>query len=436
MNIMNRINHVMSMFNILFERDGHYYIHNTLRGGLHEINAAAFNLCSLAQKDAQLVANIPADLEVKLLSAGYLVPKDTDEDAIRLLRYARLQKSFQNDRLSLVIAPTLYCNFACPYCYENQLPYQKMQENVIEDLLTFIGQRAKRHKFLEICWHGGEPLTATATIKDILSRIEKEIELPIKGHSIVTNGFLINDDFFSCFEEFPLGFIQITIDGNEETHNNNRISKSGEPTYKQIITNVDKLVERMPNANIGIRMNIHKSNVQGFIPLYTTLSQRWIGSRVNIYPAFVQDHQSCRVPCFNSIEKTELLHKLHKQLGRKYGDSDMQIKTGGCTAIYESSYVIDPRGNLFKCWVDVGNPAMRIGDLKNGVYNYSLVEKYMLSSDKFSDSKCLKCSVLPICSGGCNKYRLDTSYSQTDICPLAPDAIPQFFDVHQLNESK
>jgi len=420
--------YVMSRFNLLFEEKGRFYICNTLRGGLHEIDAQTFESCIACKKDSRKISKMSPDLIKKLSCAGYIVLQNADNEAINLLRYMKLLNSFQGDRLTLVIAPTLYCNFACPYCYEKNLPNEQMNDSVIEELINFIKQRQDNFKSLEICWHGGEPLVAITTIKKILTRIRKDVKLELKGHSIVTNGYLLNEKAFECFSEFPLGYIQITIDGNERTHNLNRVSKKGDPTFQKIICNIDSLTEIFPNTNVAIRMNVHKENAAEFIPLYQKLSKRWSGRKVNIYPAFVMNNQSCKVPCFSSVEKTMFLYELYQKIGKMYSDIDMKLKTGNCTAIYENSYVIDPRGNIFKCWVDVGVPEMRVGDVKNGIYNYALIEKYMLSSDKFTDEKCLKCCVFPICSGGCNKYRLDPSYTTEDICPISKEIMIRCFN--------
>lgn len=424
---MKEPNYVMSKFDILYEEKGRFYICNTLTGGLHEIDQETYNLCVLAKSNPSCIAKMPDDMVNNLSSAGYLVRQDSDAEAVRLLRYMKLSKSFQTERLSLVIAPTLYCNFACPYCYEKELPNWQMKDDVVDGIIDFIKQREEKFKFLEICWHGGEPLVAINVIEKILGRIKNETKLELKEHSIVTNGSLFSEKVFDCFSNFPLGYVQITIDGNEQTHNLNRISKNGKATFETIVHNIDLLTEKFPKTKIGVRMNVHKNNVHEFVPLYQNLSKRWEGRRVNIYPAFVMDNQSCRVPCFNSIEKTNFLAELYQKIGRKYSDADMKLKTGNCTAIYENSYVIDPVGDIFKCWVDVGKPEEKIGDLKNGIFNYALAEKYMLSSDKFTDGKCLQCSVFPICSGGCNKYRIDPSYKTADICPISADEVVKFF---------
>ena len=129
------------------------------------------------------------------------------------------------------------------------------------------------------------------------------------------------------------------------------------------------------------------------------------------------------------MELSKKEYEIYKKIGKKYSEIDMKIKTGNCTAIYENSFVIDPKGNIFKCWADVGISKKRIGTLNEGITNYTLVEKYLLSSDKFTDKKCLKCKVFPICSGGCNKYRIDEEFNTDDICPLSVETITKFLQV-------
>lgn len=422
---------MMSRFNILYEESSKFFIHNTLNGAIHEIDRATYEMCTNAQINSRNIKFMPDELISNLMKIGYLVEPSNDIDSINQLRYLKLQKSFQTERLTLVIAPTLFCNFACPYCYEKDLPNNTMSDEVIDDLIGFIKERQNSFKYLELCWHGGEPLVAIKTIEKILNRIKTDLTIEINRHSMVTNGYLINDDFFKCVSHTPLNYIQITIDGNEETHNQNRISKSGRQTFHTIISNIDNLIKKCPDTNIGIRMNVHKNNVNEFIPLYKTLSSRWNNAKVSIYPAFVMDNQSCKVPCFNSVEKTKFLYCLYQQIGKKFSAVDMKLKTGDCTAIYQNSFVVDPAGNLYKCWVDVGVESMSIGNLKTGTQNYKIVEKYLLSSDKFTDKKCLNCKVFPICSGGCNKYRMDEHYTTEDICPISADTIIDFLKIEK-----
>lgn len=423
---MDKSLYSMSRFNILFKNKDHYFIYNSLYGGLYEIDEKTYNICSASQIDAEQIRHIPNEMINKLHQKSFIVANDSDVENIELLRYFKLAQSFQKDRLTLIIAPTLYCNFSCPYCYEKDLPYTYMQEKVIGGLIQFIKNQEKNFKYLEICWYGGEPLCAIEVIKEILTRISREISLPIKRHTMVSNGYLINTKFVELFTKYKLDYLQITIDGEEENHNKNRLSKNGQPTFSKIINNVDYVIKAIPKMNIGIRMNVHKDNMEDFVPLYKKLTNLWACNRVHIYPAFVLDNNACKVPCFNSIEKTNYLHKLYKQIGLKLSITNLELKLGKCTAIFEHSYIIDPQGDLYKCWVDVGIKAFSIGSVFDGITNHRIVAKYLLSSDKFSDKKCLKCSIFPICSGGCNKYRIDKNYKTQDICPLSPDIIIKF----------
>lgn len=419
-------NEKWSRFNVLFEKNGLHYLYNTLSGGLCKIDKSLFSTLRDIENNSKDISCLASEAVDYLKTNKYIVDPHFDIDQIRKLRYLKLKKTFQSQRLSLVIAPTLFCNFACPYCYEKNLPNSHMGDATIENLVRFIKDREKPFESLEICWHGGEPLSAIPVIEKILNRIHDSSAIELKSHAMVTNGYLINEHFFECFSHYPLRYVQITIDGNRDVHNSNRISKDGNETFDRIISNVDLLTQRFPSTKVGIRMNVHKSNSQDFLPIYEELSRRWEGRNVKIYPAFVMDNTECKVACFNSFEKTSFLHDIYKRIGMRHSLCDARIKTGSCTAIFENSYVIDPLGNIYKCWVDVGVPEMKIGTLEDGITNFDIAERYLLSSDKFSDEKCLGCRLFPICTGGCNKYRMDKNYNTNDICPISEDMLPKF----------
>lgn len=59
--------------------------------------------------------------------SNYIVEDDVDE--IENLRISNLRGKFSNRVLNLTIAPTLNCNFSCPYCYE-RVYVNKMPEEV------------------------------------------------------------------------------------------------------------------------------------------------------------------------------------------------------------------------------------------------------------------------------------------------------------------
>lgn len=67
-----------------------------------------------------------------------LVEDDKDEFAELLIRN-KIER-FADSNLTLTIAPTMACNFCCPYCYEKGREYITMSETV-QDQLTSAAQR-------------------------------------------------------------------------------------------------------------------------------------------------------------------------------------------------------------------------------------------------------------------------------------------------------
>ncbi|UQZ33185.1 hypothetical protein C2I18_06210 [Paenibacillus sp. PK3_47] len=72
----------------------------------------------------------------------------------------------------------------------------------------------------------------------------------------------------------------------------------------------------------------------------------------------------------------------------------------GCGAVSPSSYVIDPLGDLYKCWNEIGRKDCSVGTVSGGVKYNSVLVNYM-EYDPFKVTKCSDCAVLPACLGGC-----------------------------------
>ena len=78
----------------------------------------------------------------------------------------------------------------------------------------------------------------------------------------------------------------------------------------------------------------------------------------------------------------------------------------GCMVNKLNAYIVGPRGEIYKCWNDVGNTAKIIGNIKEKeLQNKPLLYRYMNDVSPFSDVRCKECMLFPICSGGCSWYR-------------------------------
>jgi uncharacterized protein len=161
------------------------------------------------------------DLKKVLLANKILI--ENEENDIGLYKYFYYRSIFENQQINLNIAPTMDCNFACFYCFEegNKFPSQ-MNANVEDAIVLFLEKNKK--KSISITWFGGEPLIGFNNIMSISKKLkDKNI---IFGASIITNGSLFNDKIISQLEQLNLKRIQISLDGIGETHNKRRFLKN------------------------------------------------------------------------------------------------------------------------------------------------------------------------------------------------------------------
>ena len=74
-----------------------------------------------------------------------------------------------------------------------------------------------------------------------------------------------------------------------------------------------------------------------------------------------------------------------------------------CVADTVNGYAIDPRGDLFKCWNEVGRRELAFGNVwaEGGgmISNEGNFYKYVL--DNPFNSSCKSCGFVPVCMGGC-----------------------------------
>ena len=101
-------------------------------------------------------------------------------------------------------------------------------------ILEFIKNNAKIKRNITISWFGGEPLLKFADIKRMLHKAcQYGDEYGCKITSdITTNGYLLNEQNIREMKQLNVKSIQITIDGDRESHNKRRYL-AGADVYKR-----------------------------------------------------------------------------------------------------------------------------------------------------------------------------------------------------------
>lgn len=422
-----------SRYNFLYEQKNEYFLYNTRSNSFMKLNAELFAILDKMRlaKDVDFSLFNEDEIE-QFIKKKIFVKSYEDDNYVIQKKYLKQLKKFDEKTLGLVIVPTTVCNFACPYCYEQSIAGEIMSEKTINDLISFTKSFNRADK-IELCWHGGEPLMAFDVIKKILDKLNDN-HIEISKHSLVSNGYLLDKDKCLFFKKYKLNSVQITIDGLSETHNRSRVHKSGLPTYETIVKNIDTVFDVMPECLVKIRMNVHNANKEEAHILYDELTRRWKGQNMWIYFVFANEHEGCKASCIKDQNLLSFAKQLYEHGIYNINFYPKAHNLRGCTADYNNSFVIGPKGELYKCWVDVGRTGRIIGNITDKKLNLPLISEYVSGVDMFNDSKCLECLLFPICDGGCGLHRLEYKISGKEYnnCPISISDLPILLDMAYL----
>ncbi len=354
------------------------------------------------------------DEKKALLSNGIIIDSEFDENAF--LKYYNNKVRFNSDYFCLTIAPTLACNFDCPYCFENKRT-GVMSEEIQTAIIDFVKEKiTKGVKTLEITWYGGEPLLCF----DIIKKLCRKIAIIAKSNNIkckmgmISNGYLLNEDIVDFLEKYNISF-QVTIDGMEDNHNKRRYLKSGAGTFKRIIDNLKLFSNK--NINVYVRMNVDNYNRDDYA-LLSELIDSYNNPKMILYPAVterINERKEERENHYMNDSKYDDFIAITRKNGLfKFKSTELPISNDVsalpdnrcyfCAAELDNSCVIDENGNVYKCWDEVGHEDFCFNITTPEKINYQSLLRYMGDST-FNDTKCSNCVYLPLCFGGCKFHR-------------------------------
>lgn len=392
-----------SFYNISVAHKDGLIIYNTV--------SSAVLLLNRTEKEAYVKAVnncspdlLPSQLLEALVKGNMIIPYASNELESLELKYKL--ETFSSPILGLTIAPTLACNFSCPYCYENGKRQNTMNNEVIKQIVKFIDFEMKTKRSLFITWYGGEPLLATDVIDQITQYIQKK---NYNYHAdMVTNGYLLNKTMAQKLKKLNITRVQVSLDGLPETHNSTRFLANGCGTFDTVIKNIS---EACHHLDIVIRVNVNKNNIFEIPKLLDIFDTFNLAHKVRVYLAPIEKvNENCITShCIDSIEFSKMEYDLfYRYSSRGYFDFKIPIAhCASCGAAQLNAYIIDPKGDIYKCWDEIGEKENCIGSIFTG-YNGSQNLTKWLNFNPFVIPKCKACKLLPICVGGCPRLYIQT----------------------------
>jgi uncharacterized protein len=263
---------------------------------------------------------------------------------------------------------------------------------------------------LGVAWYGGEPLLYA---EDLISLSNTFKELA-KKHNIgyesklISNCYFLSDTLENKLFSAGVRELQVSYDGSRSVHDSVRYHK-GNPSFDVITENIYRCLEKW---KVIVRVNVSKKNICDIPLLIQQLSEKDINKGAIIYFAPIHANRSiCRDaadPVLNDLVLNDEFNTKCLEFKNMALELGFKVRlplssTDFCSAVATSGVVVEPNGQVKKCYLDVGNDLESFGFLDdNGINitNTTNLDKWN-TYNPFVDSSCLECMALPLCYGGC-----------------------------------
>lgn len=355
----------------------------------------------------------------KLLEKKIIVK--SDENELRSIIEENREAINTNQTLKLVLQPTAACPLGCHYCGQQ---HSSKKLNKASHVILFAERMLSKKSFkrLHVSWFGAEPLSGLSNLLELSSALMNFAGLHNLEYSslIVTNGLLLNPKVADTLvNQHKISSFEITLDGDAESHDKRRMTKSGAPTFRRIYSNVKNFAksENLKSASLVIRANVDETNKDRVEPLIRLLAEDGLQDRIQFYVAPIHSwgHDEHKLAASKQdFAQWEIeWFVLMLQLGFKPALIPKR-KPIVCTAVSKSSFLIDPDGSVFGCTevslVDAYGEGKtnrhRFGDLVDPNVDES-PKRHILGNfnEQVLEGKhgCSSCPMLPVCGGHCPK---------------------------------
>ena len=331
---------------------------------------------------------------------------DDSEDEKRIMEdWFRTIKT-DTSKMRATVLTTYDCNFACPYCVEEGVKSSiYMDEQTAQNTVSYIQERVKQDapQELSINFYGGEPLLNGKAVKTVAAALHafcREMGLAF-FFGITTNGALLSSRLVDELKPYGLKGVMITLDGTGEFHDRKRPFRNGRGSFDTIMANILAVADKIA---VSIGGNFDRENIGSFYGLLDYLEERGLASKlhqVSFKPILATLHDrrqaanTADMGCaFFEPGVMESMVSLRRAVLSKGFKADPGLGVNLCSMVMNgSSFIIDPKGALFRCPAFVGVEDFRVGDIDHpGKEDFSSLDLW---------KRCIDCVYVPLCGDGC-----------------------------------
>jgi uncharacterized protein len=330
-------------------------------------------------------------------------------------------KEFPLQRVVLNI--TNQCNLACTYCYEYSADRiaqtagkpKYMQAEIAEASVEMLLHESGGRPNIHVTFFGGETLlnfpvmrTTVEYARRRAAELGKQIEF-----SLTTNATLLNEEIIEFLSENRVG-VTVSIDGDRELNDSQRVFHNGKGSYDVIVPNIKKLLKRHRTNSIGARVTL-TAGVSDVRRIFEHLTQEIGFDAAGFSPATANPNRLYSI----GPQKMDSVLDQFAGLAWEYRDYALQGKQHGFTNASDTikelhtgiskAYAcgagvgllgVGTEGSISLCHRFVDSPVGKMGNVKDGV-DHGARRDFLNTHHIGARYDCHTCWARPVCAGGC-----------------------------------
>jgi uncharacterized protein len=134
----------LSSYNNFVEYNNSIICFNAMSGALFTISNEQYKLFNRHKNNLQKLKEYSKDLYEAFIRTRFVIPNALNE--LDIIKFRNRRDVFIYSNYTLIINPTLDCNFKCWYCYESH-PKGRMSEEMMERVVKHVESLIKNIRF-------------------------------------------------------------------------------------------------------------------------------------------------------------------------------------------------------------------------------------------------------------------------------------------------
>ena len=319
---------------------------------------------------------------------------------------------------ALCLHVTHDCNLACRYCFAEEGEYHGqralMSFEVGKQALDFLIEHSGNRTNLEVDFFGGEPLMNWDVVKQLVEYgRSREAETGKRFRfTVTTNGVLLNDEMMD-FINREMHNVVLSIDGRKQVNDFMRPFRSGKGSYDLILPKFKKMAESRNQQQYYVRGTYTHHNLDFSEDVLHLADEGF--EQISVEPVVAPSTadyaiQEADIPALcQEYEKLAEAILARRRAGNGFNFFHFMIDLSGGPCVYKrisgcgagTEYLaVTPWGDLYPCHQFVGNTDFLLGNVKDGIVNTELRDRFKMVNVYAKDT-CRDCFSKFHCSGGC-----------------------------------